>query len=145
MVAIPAVPSPALPGERLVFVYGTLRAGGSRDMRRLVPAPRFIAQGSVRGRLHHLGDYPALVLGGPGWVQGEIYGVLPALEALLDEIEEVWPQRTGEYRPREVMVRVHPPPAQVLPPLLRCMLYEADPARVQGRPVIESGDWLQGR
>lgn len=133
-------------GERLVFVYGTLRAGGSNDIRRLRPPPRWVGRARVRGRLHHLGAYPGLVMGEGGWVQGEIYAVLPELEAVLDAIEEVWPQRSGEYAKREALVQVltlaQPGDAAPQPPWLRCFLYEVHADRTVGRPVIQGGDWM---
>jgi gamma-glutamylcyclotransferase (GGCT)/AIG2-like uncharacterized protein YtfP len=124
-------------GERLVFVYGTLRAGGSNDIRRLSPSPRYVAAGRVRGRLYHLGAYPGLVLGGPAWVKGEVYAVRSELEAVLDAIEEVWPQRSGQYLRREAMVSMQPPA-----PPLRCLLYELHPEQARGRAAMACGDWL---
>lgn len=131
-------------GERRVFVYGTLRASGANDIGRLRPAPRWVGRGRVRGRLFHLGGYPGLLLGEGGWVQGEIYAVAPDLEAVLDAIEEVWPQRSGEYFKREVQVQLWPQPgdAASAPWQLRCFLYEIHAARTIGRPVIEGGDWM---
>ena len=91
---------------RHVFVYGTLRKGEERDINRLQPAPRWVGRARVEGVMHHLGSYPGLVLGAPGTVHGEVYAVSPELERVLDEIEEVWPQQTGEYAKREVMVQL---------------------------------------
>ncbi len=130
----------ARPGERLVFVYGTLRAGGTHDIRRLAPAPRWVGPGRVQGRLYHLGAYPGLMRGQGGWVYGEIYAIVPALEVVLDAIEEVWPQRTGEYLRREVQVMPVPGDDRAMP--LRCLVYEIDPRRILGRPWIEGGDWI---
>jgi gamma-glutamylcyclotransferase (GGCT)/AIG2-like uncharacterized protein YtfP len=94
------------PYTRHVFVYGTLRKGEERDINRLRPAPQWVGRASVEGLMHHLGSYPGLVLGAPGTVHGEVYAVSAELERILDEIEEVWPQQTGEYAKREVMVRL---------------------------------------
>jgi uncharacterized protein with von Willebrand factor type A (vWA) domain len=58
------------------------------------------------------------------------------LERQLDEIEEVWPQQTGEYARQEVVV-----PCVAL--ALTCLVYEAAAERVQGHAVIDSGDWRQ--
>ena len=65
---------------RCVFVYGTLRRGGSNDITRLRPAPRFLGKAQVQGVLYHLGAYPGMALGGSHWVQGEVYAIAPALE-----------------------------------------------------------------
>ena len=134
---------------RHVFVYGTLRKGEQRDINRLQPAPRWVGRAQVAGLMHHLGSYPGLVLGGPGVVQGEVYAVSAELERVLDQIEEVWPQQTGEYTKREVVVQLD---ANAEPSGLRgearellCVLYEIAPERTQGKPVIASGDWVLHR
>lgn len=118
-----------------VFVYGTLRRGGSNDIGRLAPAPRWVGDAVVAGTMYDLGAYPGVVLGGAGCVRGEVYVVAPALLAVLDEIEEVYPQRSGEYLRREVQV-------QVAGRRLACQCYELSPARTAGRAVIASGDWM---
>ena len=133
--------------DRHVFVYGTLRRGEINDINRLRPAPRWYGNASVRGVLFDLGAYPGLRLASslapddpllPACVEvvGEVYAIDAALEPVLDEIEEVFPQRSGEYAKREVDVRVN---CEVL----RALAYEIAPDRVQGRAVITGGDWLQ--
>ena len=121
---------------RYVFVYGTLRRGEQRDINRLLPAPVFIGHSQTKGRLYDLGSYPGVRLGGEQWVQGEVYQITPELERQLDEIEEVWPQQTGEYTRREVVV-------QCAGLTLTSLVYEVAETRVKNQPVIESGDWLQ--
>ncbi len=123
---------------RHVFVYGTLRRGDVRDITRLQPAPQFIGMGSVAGVLYDLGPYPGLLLGGEGRVLGEVYGISAELEQGLDEIEEVWPQQTGEYSKREVTVQMDGGPAIAGPV---CLVYEINASRLAGCPVIPSGDW----
>ncbi len=64
---------------------------------------------------------------------------IPAeLERLLDEIEEVWPQQTGEYSKREVTVQMDDVPAAAG---RVCLVYEINAARLVGCAVITSGDW----
>ena len=121
--------------DRYVFVYGTLRRGEVRDINLLQPAPIFIGNSQVNGTLHDLGSYPGVRLGGGQWVQGEVYQITPELERQLDDIEEVWPQQTGEYVRREVVV----PCAGVA---LTCLVYEVAEVRTQGCSEIESGDWV---
>ncbi|WP_092128561.1 gamma-glutamylcyclotransferase [Polaromonas sp. YR568] len=139
--------SPSTP--RYVFVYGTLRKGEERDINRLRPAPRWIGPACVTGVMHHLGSYPGLVLGAQGTVHGEVYAVEAELERVLDEIEEVWPQQTGEYAKREVAVRLDA--SDALPGAidaareLVCVLYEIAPERTQGKPIIAGGDWVAHR
>lgn len=121
-----------------VFVYGTLRRGQANDINRLQPAPGYLGQARIRGTLYDLGPYPGVVLGGADRVQGEVYAITPELEQQLDVIEDVAPVPSGEYARRHVELEVGGRQ-------LRCLVYEIDAQRVQGRPRIPSGDWLQRR
>jgi gamma-glutamylcyclotransferase (GGCT)/AIG2-like uncharacterized protein YtfP len=129
---------------RHVFVYGTLRCGGHRDINRLLPAPRWVGRASVAGVLHDLGAYPGVVLGGTSLVRGEVYQISAELERQLDEIEEIWPEPSGEYAKREVAVELERPSGGVSAQLV-CVLYELALSRALGKPVIAGGDWLQYR
>ena len=127
----------ATPKPRHVFVYGTLRRGGRNDINRLAPAPRYVGMGEVRGTLYHFDWYPGLTLGGHEAVTvvGEVYEIAPALEAVLDRIEQIVPGDNSEYFKREVTIEVQGRP-------LQCLVYEINPARVQGRQAIGHGDWI---
>jgi len=118
-----------------VFVYGTLRRGGRNDIARFAPAPRFVADAQIHGTLYDLGSYPGAVLGASGPLVGEVYAITPALEAQLDQLEEVRPDDSGEYIKREVSVRVGEKE-------IACLVYEIHPDRIAGRTVIASGDWF---
>ena len=122
---------------RHVFVYGTLRRGGRNDINRLRPAPHYLGMGEVRGVLYHIDWYPGLTLGGEEAVTvvGEVYRIAPALEAVLDEIEQIVPGADSEFFKREVDV-------QVEGRAVACLVYEINPARVRGRQVIGHGDWI---
>jgi gamma-glutamylcyclotransferase (GGCT)/AIG2-like uncharacterized protein YtfP len=122
--------------ELHVFVYGTLRRGQANDINRLLPAPRLLGLARIRGTLYDLGPYPGVILGGAGWVQGEVYAITAELERQLDEIEEVAPVPSGEYTRRHLDV-------DVAGQTLHCLIYEIAPARVQGRRPMRGGDWLQ--
>ena len=132
--------------ERHVFVYGTLRRGGDNDITRLNPAPVWVGAASIKGVLYDLGRYPGVVLSGnaalggeaQGDVFGEVYAITPALECVLDEIEEFYPQQTQEYAKREIAVAVGGRSVQ-------CLIYEIHPDRVQGKPRMACGDWMLGR
>ncbi len=71
-----------------VFVYGTLRRGGSNH--------DLIADGRLLGefvtepayRMLDLGYYPGVVAGGAA-VLGEVYGVTPSMLQTLDRLEDV--------------------------------------------------------
>jgi len=118
-----------------VFVYGTLRRGGSNDIARYRPAPRFVGEAFIAATLHDLDTYPGAVLGGAARLRGEVYRITPEVEAALDLLEDVRADGTGEYLRRKVDVEVD---GVRLP----CLVYELHPARVAGRPVIASGDWF---
>ncbi|MFM2112417.1 MAG: hypothetical protein RLZZ271_1077 [Pseudomonadota bacterium] len=118
-----------------VFVYGTLRKGGANDITHLTPAPRFVGEATLPGRMYHLRQYPGVVLGEPGQVVGEVYAISPELERVLDEIEELYPQKKDEYFKRFQPVRVNND-------TLSCIVYEINPAYLKGCTVITSGDWL---
>lgn len=82
-----------------VFVYGTLRAGGSNGHR--MDSGRFVRRGVVQGRLYRIDWYPGLVAdeaGGP--VLGEVHEVDDATLRLLDEFEGLAPGAIegSEYR-----------------------------------------------
>jgi gamma-glutamylcyclotransferase (GGCT)/AIG2-like uncharacterized protein YtfP len=118
-----------------VFVYGTLRRGGRNDIARYRPAPVWVGDACISGTLYDLGAYPGVVLGGAGRVKGEVYVVEPAVEAARDVLEEVADDDSGEYIKRQVRVDVGGQ-------WLDCLVYEIHPARIVGRRVIESGDWI---
>jgi gamma-glutamylcyclotransferase (GGCT)/AIG2-like uncharacterized protein YtfP len=118
-----------------VFVYGTLRRGGRNDIARYRPAPAWIGEAGIAGTLYDLGAYPGVVLGGTRRVRGEVYVIEPAVEAALDVLEEVAADGSGEYIKRQVRVEVGSH-------WFDCLVYEIHPARIAGRRVIESGDWI---
>ena len=126
--------SPATP--RHVFVYGTLRAGGSNDITRWRPSAQFVGTAEIAGTLYDLGAYPGATLGGTARVRGEVHRIEPALEAQLDQLEEVLPDEQGEYFKREIAVWVGRQ-------RIDCLVYEINPSRLSGRGVIPSGDWLR--
>ena len=74
------------PSPPLVFVYGTLRRGGSNHFR-LVGA-EFVTAGTIAGRMYRIDWYPGIVLDAAGdEIQGEVYAVDPELLAALDVFE----------------------------------------------------------
>jgi gamma-glutamylcyclotransferase (GGCT)/AIG2-like uncharacterized protein YtfP len=136
-------PRPVAP--RYVFVYGTLRRGGSNDITRFEPAPRFVSKAKVEGVMYDLGPYPGVLLGGACWVQGEVYEISAALERQLDIIEEIWPEPSGEYVKRELLVRLDGSSAVLgaeSQSALVCAVYEINPERIVGRSSIPGGDWI---
>ena len=133
------MPEPSLPAgaPRHVFVYGTLRRGGSNDITRLQPAARWVGFAQVPGVLFHLGRYPGMTLGGDQLVHGEVYAIEPALEVVLDAIEGLGGDSpTDEYLKREIVVLVQGQP-------LPCLVYEIHPRYTASARRIEHGDWLR--
>lgn len=135
---MPEAPDPDDSAFRHVFVYGTLRRGGHNDINRFRPAPRYIGTAQIEGVMHHLGAYPGVRLLAGGTVQGEVYAVVAEVERLLDELEMILPEPTGEYL--KCMV-----PVQVGTQWLDCIVYEISAGHADGRPVIASGDWIANK
>ncbi len=90
------------PPLQLVFVYGTLRRGGSNHFRMV--GAEFIAAATVAGRMYRIDWYPGLVLDDKGAeIHGEVYAVEPELLAVLDVFEGL---SAGEIRGSEYH-RIH--------------------------------------
>jgi gamma-glutamylcyclotransferase (GGCT)/AIG2-like uncharacterized protein YtfP len=120
--------------DGLVFVYGTLRRGGSRAIEAIMPGAEFISFARLRGELYDLGAHPGLLLDPAGdVVHGEIYRVTPAMLAQLDGIEGT---RLGYYLREEVEVADAASVGQ------RCWVYVCNPARYRCDRRIDSGDWI---
>ena len=121
-----------------VFVYGTLRRGGTNDINRLSPPPRFKGAAQVAGRFFSLGAYPGIQLGAGGMVVGEVYAIASELEAVLDEIEGLAPTPDGQYEKAAIQVAVGSQN-------LSCLIYVATvETLVRGVPMA-SGDWMDLR
>jgi gamma-glutamylcyclotransferase (GGCT)/AIG2-like uncharacterized protein YtfP len=124
----------------LVFVYGTLRKGGVREMPALYPGVPDFGAGLITGTLFDFGAYPGLLLGRPdaGDVTGEVYGVNDDMLAALDAIEEYRPDdREASFYFRErVSVRMHTGDTR------ECWVYVFNPAHFETRDRIASGDWI---
>jgi gamma-glutamylcyclotransferase (GGCT)/AIG2-like uncharacterized protein YtfP len=129
--------------EHYVFVYGTLRRGGSNDINLRKPAPRYVGSASLQGSLYDLGPYPGLVLAPAGSraseVIGELYAISLALEENLDELEGLLPVPTGEYFKRWMRIEVA---SGDLNHRLDCIVYEINPERTHASALISSGDWM---
>lgn len=125
-------------GRERIFLYGTLRRGGTRDIEKFYGGADFLGEACVRGLLHDFGDYPGLRLSEDGgWVRGEVFDV--TLETLrgLDEWEGIDPvaPEAGEYRRVRADVECRGGSES-------CWIYEARAKACAGRPVLRSGDWL---
>lgn len=129
-----------------LFVYGTLRRGGSNDIARIAPEARFAGFARVRGRLYDVnGRWPSLVLDdAAGWVTGELYAVPAHAWAALDALEDpVTPQRPdGAYFKVTTLVDTGIETGTGSGATLPVTLYTANPATTPLTRPIASGDWL---
>lgn len=87
-----------------VFVYGTLRRGGSNHFR--MNGAEFLGAGKIAGKIFKIDWYPALACGGAGEVQGELYRVCAEHLRALDVFEGILPDSEEQREYRRVMVEV---------------------------------------
>ncbi len=122
----------------LVFVYGTLRRGGSNAFR--MDGAEFVADAEVAGKLVAITWYPGLVPGkADQWVKGEVYYVSPDHLRALDEYEGL---AAGEVEGSEycrTRMKAYPIGSQNAwgEAWVWQWLGEVDEKR-----VVESGDWM---
>ena len=131
-----------MPGAEptLLFVYGTLRRGGSNDIARIAPGAQFAGVARLRGRLYDVnGRWPALVLdSAAAWVTGELYRIAqhewPALDALENTVTPHNPN--GHY------FKVAAPVETANAVTMDVTVYTANPATTRLVDLIASGDWI---
>ena len=115
-----------------VFVYGTLRRGGTRAMPIIFPDAMFIDNATVPGRLYDLGAYPGLLLDeSDSLVVGEVYEVDDEILKRLDDFEAA-----SNYRRKQVEISLGSQRKV-------CWTYEPDPEFYSLRTLIASGDWIE--
>ncbi len=120
-----------MPSSNHVFVYGTLRRGGSNHFR--MAGAEFVTEGKASGRLYQIDWYPGLVLDAAAeGIMGEIYQVSPAVLEALDLFEG------AEYRRLQTQVRL--PHGENVSAWVWEWLGTVDESR-----RITSGDWLSPR
>ncbi|HEY8904120.1 MAG TPA: gamma-glutamylcyclotransferase family protein [Chthoniobacterales bacterium] len=122
-----------------IFLYGTLRRGGSRDVLKHYDGATFVVSAQVRGVLYDLGEYPGVRLDrSAGWVRGELFDVTAEGMAALDDWEGIDPQAPGDgpYRRVRALVERDDDAPDV------CWIYEIAKQRCADRPIIASGDWI---
>ena len=121
----------------LVFVYGTLRRGGSNSFR--MDGAEFVSAGKVAGRLYSISWYPGLVLDdGPESVDGDVYRVGASQLAALDEFEGISANEIEGAEYRRVRTEVRTGDGEVVV----AWSYEWK-GPVEDSKRILSGDWLQ--
>ncbi len=125
----------AVAGDLMMF-YGSLQKGERPyDKLNLAQMLEFVGDCTFRGDLRDMGWYPACVPG-DRIVHGGIYRVLDAaVVGILDQFERFDPKdRQGSLYLRIRM--------QLLDPDIEVWIYMYN-QDVTGRPVVESGHWLQ--
>ena len=76
------------PPREPVFVYGTLRRGGSNHFR--MDGAEFVTAGRISGKMYRIDWYPGLVLDDSGDdITGEVYSVDLEMLGNLDSFENV--------------------------------------------------------
>lgn len=110
-----------------VFVYGTLLSGEPNHRLLATAKPLGPARTALGYRLHDLGSFPAMVEGGEGAVDGELYEVDDGTLAALDRLEG----HPDFYR--RVPIR--------LATGEEVESYVMRPGQVEERAVVEAGDW----
>jgi gamma-glutamylcyclotransferase (GGCT)/AIG2-like uncharacterized protein YtfP len=127
-------------GSEQVFVYGTLRRGGSNAFR--MAGAEFVGKGRVEGKLYVISWYPGMVLGREsGWVTGEVYRVSPEQLRALDEFEGISANEMegAEYRRVGADVILDGMPCD---DTLHCHAFEWNGPVAEERRIA-SGDWLE--
>ncbi|MEK7952357.1 gamma-glutamylcyclotransferase family protein [Luteolibacter soli] len=121
----------------LVFVYGTLRRGGSNSFR--MNGAEFVAAGQVEGRLYVISWYPGLVLErGLETVKGDVFRVGAGQLAALDEFEGISANEIEGAEYRRVKAEVTTGDGEVM----LAWAYEWK-GPVEEAKRVSSGDWLQ--
>lgn len=116
-----------MPLRHRVFVYGTLRKGGSNHG--LLRCSRRLGCHRTEAgfRMLHMGGYPGVVTGGEDLITGEVYEVTPRVLRWLDRLED----HPRTYR----RVPIATPWGDAW-----IYLYQRDHGRY---PRITTGDWFR--
>ena len=121
----------------LVFVYGTLRRGGSNAFR--MNGAEFVSAGQVEGKLYAISWYPGLVLERGGeTVEGDLFRVGSAQLGALDDFEGISANEIEGpgYRRERSEVSIRDGEVEV------AWTYEWKGPVDESR-WIQSGDWLK--
>jgi gamma-glutamylcyclotransferase (GGCT)/AIG2-like uncharacterized protein YtfP len=118
--------------KQLVFVYGTLRRGGTRAMPTIFPDSTFVEEAKVHGRLYDFGEYPGLQLEeSNSLVVGEVYEIDDEILKHLDDIEA-----ESHYLRKQLELSLGDR-------RMMSWVYVFDPQFYSRLALIESGDWIE--
>ncbi len=123
-----------------VFVYGTLRKGGSNHFR--MDGAEFVGKGVVKGEIYQIDTnpelvFPALKLDGEGQVLGEVYHVCETQLIALDAFEGISEHYEEPYEYRRMSVSVELESGELLP----AWVWEWNSC-LDGIMPLPNGDWL---
>lgn len=122
---------------QLVFVYGTLRRGGSNHFR--MAGAQFVAAGTITGHMYRIDWYPGLVLDGAGAeIHGEVYSVTGDQLSALDIFEGLSAGEIEGSEYRRVETTVVQQDSQTLSAWVWEWLGIVDESQ-----RINDGDWLK--
>jgi len=121
--------------RELVFVYGTLRRGGTNHFR--MSGADLVAEGIVKGRLYRISWYPGLILGDEGEVTGEVYSVDAAQLLELDTFEGLSAGEIEGSEYRRVKAVVIRPGGKTLSAWVWEWIGPFD-----AKDLLEQGDWI---
>ncbi len=122
--------------REFVFVYGTLRRGGSNHFR--MDGAEFIAAGRISGKLYRISWYPGLVLDAAGDdIVGEVYAVDLDMLGNLDAFEGVSAGETEDSEYRRVRTTITRADGEILSAWVWEWLGAVDEGQRLGH-----GDWL---
>ena len=118
----------------LVFVYGLLMRG--RELHHHMESGAYVGDGSVKGALVSLGQYPGLIEGS-GTVRGELYRFadLPAALDVLDDIEDFDPTDPSRCLYLRIPMRVETESGEI-----DAWAYRYN-GSIDGAKPIPGGDW----
>lgn len=118
-----------------VFVYGTLRNGGSNHFR--MAGSELVGEGRIFGRMYQIDWYPALLCGGETLVKGELYRVSDENLLALDRFEGItrYAEEPREYRRVKALVMLSSGGTQT------AWVWEWAGA-VSGMSALDGEDWL---
>ncbi len=123
-----------------VFVYGTLRKGGSNHFR--MDGAEFVGKGVVKGEIYQIDTnpklvFPALKLDGECRVVGEVYQVSETQLKALDAFEGISERYEEPYEYRRVMTGVEMESGE----LAYAWVWEWNSC-LEGAKLLPEGDWL---
>lgn len=120
-----------------VFVYGTLRRGGSNHFR--MAGAEFVSAGTIAGRMYRIDWYPGLVLDATGdEIHGEVYTVDAGMLAALDTFEGLSAGEIQGCEYRRVQTTVVGRDSQIMTAWVWEWL-----GIVNESQRLTAGDWLQ--